>query len=76
MEAKPNLSTSTKRVVVALWGGEEGSSDRRVPDEDREVHKRVTQRLVEHENKTLPGILVVFPVWFTGCGITQVLPDL
>lgn len=39
MEAKPDLSSSAQRVVVALWGGEEGSSDRCVPDEGRKVHK-------------------------------------
>lgn len=40
MEAKPDLSASAQRVVVALRGGEEGSSDRRVPNEDRRGQQR------------------------------------
>jgi len=42
MESKPDLSPSTERVVVALRGREEGSSDGRVPGEGRRGHSGVT----------------------------------
>lgn len=51
MEAKPNLPSSTERVVIALWGGEEGSPNRGVPAWGAHVTHRLENKNSHHDRK-------------------------